>query len=383
MNKRSFHIKFTITLVVLCLISVSTFSQTQADMTVYNKAEEYIQYEEYLKAVPLYKVLADKFSENANFNFKAAYTMYMVAGKRDSALAYFLKAEHNVSTNFNDDFEENKAPIETYLYIAKIYHANYKFDKAITYFEKFESLTEDEKSKEQIQIYIEECKTGKEFISKPLDMAVMQVGGGINSIYDEHSPVLSADLTTLIFTSKRKGTGDLKDKFNKYHEDIYISKLVDGKWTAPKNISPNINTEGHEASVGLSADGRTLFIYKHNHGGDIYYSNFSKNEWSKPQSLGKNVNSRHRETHASLSADGNTLYFSSDRPGGFGGMDIYKSQKKKNGKWGKAVNVGSNINTKLNEEGPYIHPDNNTLFFSSNGHKGMGGYDLFVCQKKC
>ncbi len=374
------HIKLIFAL--LCTVSsfISAQAQVDTDIAIYNKANDYYQYEEFEKAAPLFEQLAERFPNNAHFNYKAGYCFYMSAGMRNRALPFFLNAEKKISPNFSDKFSEKNAPEETLLFIAKIYHENYEFDKSIATLEKLQA-TNNTKFDEEIEQLLKHCKVGKEFLSRPLDIEVMQIGGGINSIYDEHSPVLSADLKTMIFTSKRKGTGNQKDKNGQYHEDIYISKLENGKWTPPKSISKNINTTGHEASVGLSIDGRTLFIYKHNHGGDIYQSTYDNGEWSKPKKLGRNINTRYRETHASLSADGNTLYFTSNRRGGFGGMDIYKSQKV-NGKWGKAVNLGSEINTKGNEEGPYIHSDNETLFFSSDTHKGMGGYDLFVSQKK-
>jgi hypothetical protein len=110
-------------------------------------------------------------------------------------------------------------------------------------------------------------------------------------------------------------------------------------------------------------------------------SNFENGEWSIPEKLGPNINTDDRETHASLSSDGKYLFFTSDRAGGFGGLDIYVSEKMRNGMWGPARNLGDAVNTKFNEEGPYIHPDGNTLYFSSKGHENMGGYDIFKSQK--
>ena len=205
------------------------------------------------------------------------------------------------------------------------------------------------------------------------------MGAVINSGYDDHSPVFNIEETIMVFTSKRKGsTGNFKTSDKQYFEDIYISHKENGQWATPQKISENINTMEHEASVALSADGNDLIIYKDDVGdGNLYISHFNGTEWSKPEKLSLNVNSTYNESHASISCDGSTLYFSSNRPGGFGGYDIYYSKRLPNGDWSLAQNAGPVINTEFDENGPFIHPDGSTLYFSSKGHNSMGGYDLF------
>ena len=203
-------------------------------------------------------------------------------------------------------------------------------------------------------------------------------------------PIISADETELIFTSRRKGTGGLTDPYGSYFEDIYTSKLINGKWSAPTGMGENINTETHDAGVSLSVDGNTLFIYRTNKeqtGGDLYFLSMVEEKWSKPDKLAslvtslsagdEGINTDYIEPSATMSADGNTLYFSSTRPGGFGGKDIYRCIKLPDDQWSLAVNLGPTINTAQDEDAPFIHPDGRSLYFSSKGHDNMGGYDIF------
>lgn len=369
--------------VILFLSASMNLSSQENYEQKYKEAEKNIEEGNLTKALDFFKEILVIQPNNAHYNFKAGFLCYNIAGKRDSAIIYLEKATKDVSITFKDQFTDSVAPAETWFYLGRIYHSNYMFDEAIECFEKYNKIGQETSKLNEAERFIEQCKVGKELITQPIDLAVMELGGGINSIYDDHSPVLTADLKTIIFTSKREGsTGGLIDKDGKYYEDIYISYFENGRWSSPVGISDKINTNDHEASVGLSADGRILYIYKDKDGGDIYVSEFSGNDWTTPKALNKNINTKYRETHASISSDKKILYFSSNRPGGYGGMDLYYC-KKILGKWGKAVNMGPEINTAFDEEGPFIHPDDSTLFFSSNGHPGMGGLDLFtsVAQK--
>ena len=314
----------------------------------------------------------------ASYNFKCGYSYFNAPGKRDSAMQYFAKAALNVSVSYTNLYNDSTAPVETWYFLARIYHLNYMFDEAIEEYKKYIQYALPGKKVTDSEQGIKQCEYGKELITRPIDLAVMELGGDINTIFDEHSPVITADLKTLIFTSKREGsTGEGITEDGNYYEDIYISHFENGRWSNPIGISENINTDDHEASVGLSADGRILYIYRDENEGDIFVSFFKDGKWSKPSSVGKNINSQYRETHATISADEKTLYFSSNRPGGYGGLDIYYC-KKEGLSWGKSINMGPSINTNFDEEGPFIHHNDSTLFFSSNGHLGIGGFDLFT-----
>jgi len=153
-----------------------------------------------------------------------------------------------------------------------------------------------------------------------------------------------------------------------------------GEWSEPESIGNNINSEGHDAAIALSVDGQTLFIYKseNNNNGDIYVSKLKGKDWSKPEPLKGDVNKKDSwEGSVSLSANGKVLYFASDRTGGLGGRDLYKAELQKDDTWGNVQNLGAKINTNFNDDAPFIHPDNKTFYYSSEGHTSIGGYDIF------
>jgi len=202
----------------------------------------------------------------------------------------------------------------------------------------------------------------------------------VNSKYSDYGPVISADESVMLFTSRREGTtgGAIDPGINEYMEDIYMSTKLNGKWTNATNLGTPVNTPDHDANSGLSADGQKFLIYNSSGRGDLYEANLVGDKWDEPKSLGKNINSNAHESSACYSPDGKSIYFVSDNPEtSLGDRDIYISTKDENGKWAKAVNLGPTINTPYGEEGVFIHPDGKTMYFSSEGHKTMGGYDIF------
>ena len=224
---------------------------------------------------------------------------------------------------------------------------------------------------------IETCNNGKFLIKSPKDAIITNVGGNINSPYPDYSPVVSFDEKTLIFTSRRiGGASNVKDKKGQYYEDIYFAPFINERWQKATSIGPNINTMGHEGSVNLSKDGTKLFIYKDDGSdGNLYLSEFGDTEWEVPQYLGADINSFSNETHACFSSDNRILYFVSDRQGGFGGSDIYKCLKLPNGEWGPAQNLGTcPLIQNMMKKVYFIHPNGKEIFFSSKGHKSMGGF---------
>jgi outer membrane protein OmpA-like peptidoglycan-associated protein len=211
------------------------------------------------------------------------------------------------------------------------------------------------------------------FIQRPLSDTV-------NCFAMQYFPVLTADQQHLIFT-RRAGHGPNDD------EDLVIAdKGVDGEWKKPHSISKNINTRLNEGTCTISADGRKLIftscVGRDGIGScDLYESKKIGEEWTEPKNLGTNVNSIAWESQPSLSADGRTLYFVSDRRNGLGRRDIWVSTLDVSGKWTKAVNAGKSVNSQYDEISPFIHVNNKTLFYASNGLPGFGGYDLFYCEK--
>lgn len=227
----------------------------------------------------------------------------------------------------------------------------------------------------QLNKQLESCNFAIEAQQNKLSFATRDMGDIINSKATQYFPVLTADNETLIFTARSSDD-----------ENLYYSKLVDGTWSKPESISKNINTPGKEGTCSISADGRTLVFTscsaKDSFGGcDLYISKKEGDDWSVPENLGPNINTREWEAQPSLSNDGHILYFASKRQGGFGEIDLWMSELTAGG-WSSAINLGNTINTEKDDIAPFIHANGHTLFFASEGHTGMGGFDLFMTEQK-
>ncbi|NPA67269.1 MAG: hypothetical protein GXO50_01540 [Chlorobi bacterium] len=339
--------------------------------------EDFIEGDIFLESIDFYERFLYDNPNDADFNYKMGFALLNTKGREKESIKYFKKAKEN----FNKPSTLNRY-VESSFQLARAYRASYLFVAAMQELAELRPLVE--KNKDVLAVIDREifkCESGKKLFENKIKFEITNLGDSVNSEFQDHSPVISADESTLIFTSRRpNGWEEEIDEDGNYNEDIFICEKKDGQWTKAKGIK-NINTKNHEATCGLSVDGQTLFIYKADDYGSIYQSTLENGEWSKPVKLGANINTEDRETHASMSADGKYLYFTSDRPGGFGGLDIYVSEKMKNGIWGPPRNLGEGVNTKYNEEGPFIHPDGKTLYFSSKGHENLGGYDIFKSEK--
>jgi hypothetical protein len=340
-------------------------------------AEFYFSEDHYMRALPLYKRLSEAHPDDAYFHSHLGICYLYKNDEKELSIVELEKAQELDPTIEKIDY-----------YLGRAYHLNYLFDKAISEFNMAlmnEKL--NDKEKQEINHYIEYCQNGKILCKDTAQVEIKNIGDPINTENSEYVPVITIDESTLIFTYRgARSTGGLEDlKFQpdttgEYYEDIMVSTRVGEHWQSPDPISNNINTKGHDATVALSNDGQTLFLFKSTteDGGDIFMSNLVGDTWSKPERLGPNVNTpKNWEGSCSLTSDGQTLYFASDRPGGLGGRDIYISHKMSDGSWGPAENMGPGINTPYNDDSPFIHPDGINLFFSSEGHNSMGGYDLF------
>jgi outer membrane protein OmpA-like peptidoglycan-associated protein/tetratricopeptide (TPR) repeat protein len=322
-------------------------------------------------------------STSANINYKIGITYLEIPAKKHESVKYLEKAVKDVTHNYNpDDASFKKAPEYAYYYLGEAYRIDYNFVASYVYLKKFKDLVGDrnEDLSKDINTQLQSNTTAQEFTKETSNLKIIGLGDSINTPFPEYNPLISADESTLIFTSKRLGsTGGEKMDDDDFYEDIYVShKKSNGTWSNAKSIGFYVNTSTNERCVGLSPDGQLLFVYKDDNGGDLYYSKLDGDTWSTLVSLGESVNSPDKESSACISVDGNTLYFVSNRKeGSIGGSDIWTCVKLPNGSWSLPTNLGSSINTPLDEEAPFIHPDGATLFFSSKGHKNMGGFDIF------
>ncbi len=366
--------------IVVCL---PLFLQAQ-DKKKYEQAEILFNNNEYTQALPLLISLDSAQTDNNNLNFQIGVCYLNSALHQDMAVSYLTKASKDISDKYTQaSYKEKHAPSDAVMYLAKAYHVTYKFDTAIAYYKKFKSMIDtvsDKETTNEVNRSIQMCLTGKELVANPVKMEVMSLGDSINSPFADYSPVVTADESQIFFTSRRPTNSSAPvDYTGQYFENIYMANKVGTQWGHAYNIGAPINVAGqHAATVGISPDGQTILIYKDDNGdGNIYTTHLNGTEWSTPEKLDDNVDSKYWEPSASISADGQQLYFTSNRPGGFGGRDIYMSRLLPNGQWGKALNLGPKINTEFEEDAPFIHPDGKTLYFSSTGHNTMGGFDIF------
>lgn len=363
--------------IILILVAVLTGGTMLFGQNPGRKARKYIRTADlelndnnYSKALELYRQAYSLDTANAQYAFKLGCCMYSMKKHKRESMVYFEKALRG-------------GILEANYYLGNLYHLQGKFEKAIQALTDYKLYCRKKTfALARIDSLINQCKTAAELASKPINVTIENIGNAINSPYPDYVPVISADESVLIFTSRRKGSfAGLVDPFGEYFEDVYIASKQDSGWGIPQSISSNINTATHDACVGLSADGELLFLYRTSEdlvSGDLYFSAFDGTNWQVPAQLPVPINTKgYNEPSASLSSDGNTLYFSSNRPGGFGKRDIYKVVKLPNGEWGKAANLGPAINTAEDEDSPFIHPDRRTLYFSSKGHENMGGFDIF------
>jgi len=370
----------------LLLCNMSVFAQREVNKDahfkrVYPVANEQLEAGKGERAVKNFLDLLAIDSTNALINYKVGRSYLLINGQKSKAVPYLEKAVANANVKAKDSYKGEEAPIDVFFYMARAYHLDLQFDHAIAAYRKYlkEANITDKDRIDEIEWMIQCCLNGKLIVDSPISVTTENLGENINSAYDEYSAVVDATESMLIFTSRRPtSTGGLLDLDDKYFEDIFVSqKEEDGTWGKPTGIGKRINSEGHEATIGLSADGQELYIYRDDFGdGNIYVCEFKGSSWGEPQLLNQNINSPFRETHASVSADGQTLYYTSDKAGE-GGMDIFRSRRLPTGEWAVSENLGEVINSKYDEEAPFIHPDGKTLFFSSKGHSSMGGYDIF------
>ncbi|MCW3086607.1 MAG: hypothetical protein JWP12_3973 [Bacteroidetes bacterium] len=336
----------------------------------------------------------DKLFEQGNIFYKQAIDPYLLAYKfnPNNALLNYRLGKCYLYSNYKlksipylEKAQSLNPQVDPQLHylLGEAYHLDMQWDKAISEFKKFQTELKGDELTEllpDINHHIEQCLNGKELVKKPVRVFIDNAGPEINSQYTDYGPVISADESIMLFTSRRPTTtgGGTDPNINDYYEDIYISTRKDGKWLPAKNMGPPINTDTHDANSGLSADGQKFLIYIGSNGGDLFESELKGDSWSKPDHMNKNINTKYHESSACYSPDGKSVYFVSDKPdGSLGDRDIYISTKDAKGRWDVPVNLGPTINTQWGEEGAFIHPDGKTLYFSSQGHNSMGGYDIF------
>ncbi|WP_025761907.1 OmpA family protein [Dyadobacter tibetensis] len=260
-----------------------------------------------------------------------------------------------------------------YLWLGKRKFQQEAYDSAQYFFEKSMPLLPSSSNMSRLtELYIASCEFARKAKEAPLEVQKKSLGDTVNFLSTQYFPVLTGDSETLLFT------GQTSDR----DENIYISHKKEGRWEPPTPISTDINSPNNEGTCSISADGRTLVFTACNRSDgygscDLYISHKQGDRWSTPTNMGPQINDRSWESQPSLSADGHILYFSSDRRDGLGKKDLWYSQLLEGGQWATPKNLGEKINSPFDEVAPFIHANGRTLFFSSDGYPGMGGFDLF------
>lgn len=374
--------RYTLILISIFALNFNSFAQTTNTKKWRKTERDSMQraamlYEEgnYLIALPIFEDLYNRHSKEEYLKYCYGKCALLRSDKHAIALQLLMEI-----------YEKNRKVVDIEFDLARALHFNYKFDESLEFLNKY--LQGKKVPNEMIQKakqLIEYCNNAKIFYLNPSSAKIENAGNVLNTDQEEYVPVISADESIMIYTYRGKESmGGLQNAFNQpdpfgiYYEDIFQSNRDSLGWQKPFSLS-NINTNTHDAAIALSADGNSLFVYRDNGDdhGDIYVSRFENNQWTSPVKLSGEVNSYSWEGSCSMTADGKYLYFSSERGGGYGGKDIYRATLLSDGSWGNVVNLGDSINTKLDEDAPFIHPDGVTLFYSSKGKNSMGGYDIF------
>ena len=332
-----------------------------------------------------YRELLKNFTNDAMLNYRIG-ECHLKMKKYDLAVDYFQNAR-KIDAGVDDELN---------LYLGEAYHYNNQLDEALEAYNSYgNSASKKDKAYYDLSQRIANVDYAKKMIGMPVNVKIENLGRKINSKGGDYAPSISADGRTMIFTSRRsdtKGGGVDKASDFKYFEDIYISDwdTVNNTWNKARPIEGKLNTDGHDASLSISPDGKKIYIYRNDgklYIGDIFVSKKkTSGKWGNPKALEKPINTSYFESSACLSADGNKLYFVSEKEGkkygAQGRGDIYVAERVSKTVWGEPKNLGPVINTPGDEISVFIHPDGKTLFFSSNGHLSIGGLDIFMAKMK-
>jgi len=358
------------------IASPAQAQSTRKDLKTGNK---FFEQENYRAAIPYYEKVLAKDPNNAKALFNAGIS-YMSFDK-EKASDYIYKAQ-KLKPKVSKDVE---------YWLGRVDHLNYNFDEAVAHFQAYNAtLKKNDQRKEELAQWIQHSKNAKVQFNSPKDIFVKNLGPTINTQFSEHSPVISSDDKLLIFTSRGEAvtgaSGSVSDKKNKsvaadgeYYEDIFeATRIDDENWQKPRSLSGVLNGKGHDASIQLFDNDTKMLMYRNDNNGDIFVTDKSGGDWTAPKALDGNINSKAFESDAFITPDGLTIYFSTGKYSEDGTLDLYVATRASTGAdWGTPKSLGANINTKYDDDSPYLSKDGKTLYFSSRGHNTMGGYDIF------
>ena len=355
-----------------CLLSSLILAQNvRVD---FNDGEFFLAEEDYEEALYAFgKVFNKGYQDNAYINYRMGLCLIHIPGRKTESIPYLEKAEQSISTNVREGkFEEKNAPPEALLYLGNAYRINMEIDKAIETYNAFAKYIDpkDETLKAYVDQQIVSCGNALVGTTSPVEYKIGNLGQLQETHSSRYNMMVSGDLQTMAFMGK-----------NPFYNGIYVAVKKGDVWGKPMNITPSVASDGNMDVVGLSNDGKEMLLaVTDQFTSNIYISVYENKRWNPAVSVGKPVNSKYYEAHATLSPDGKSIYFSSNRKESLGGMDIFRCDLMEDGKWGEPVNMGPGINTNLNEDAPVMSPDGKQLYFNSQGHSTMGGFDVFYTE---
>ena len=342
---------------------------------LFQDAEYFLMTEDYPEALSAYLRMNRSDNENANIAYRIGMCYLNIPGQKTKAVPYLEMASKHISAKYNEStFGERAAPLQTLFLLGTAYQIANKLEQAKEAFRQYKSFlkVKDVYEIDYVDRQIAACDYAAMQMKEPVPVEITNMG---KIIPQGQAGFRSCDVRRREYDPVYDGRKILQG-----HLD---GKKNNNRWSNPVNLTPQVGSDGDAYPTSISRDGTTIYLVRSSDfDADIYISHFEHETWSKMKKLDKPVNSKYYETHASISPDGKTLYFTSNRKDGLGGMDIYYSTLDKKGKWSDPVNLGPVINTPYNEETPFICDDGITLYFSSQGHEGMGGFDIFKSQKQ-
>ena len=363
-------------LIWLLIVSCSTSKNANGQQSVSKKAQslfneglKFQSYGEYEQAINLFKQSIKKAPKFLNA-YDALANTYQKDNQLINSKNTYLKLLSLKSDHFFGLYE-----------LGNIYFDLGNLDSSEFYYRRFLKInSSNDKYAQNAQLNLRDINFSRDAFKNPVNVNPVNMGSSINSKDQEYSPAFAIDEKTIYIT---KRMGNLSD--NRPNEDLYFAELNDESWDKVKDIGPPINTIENEGAFSISSDGNYIFFTSCNRNGgkgqcDIWLTSKKNNRWDEPKNLQSPINTKYWESQPSISSDGRMLYFSSDRPGGYGGTDIWVSEFSNSG-WSAPKNLGPTVNTSKDEQFPFIHSDNRTLYFSSNGHPGLGKSDLYLTRK--
>ena len=361
-------------LIIFFLLSYSTNAQpgkTFVPEGTVKAADGYFKYHNYKDALAEYLVLRSKDSLNVYYNHKIGLCYLYTNIDKTKAIPYL---EWVVK---QDKFDQN-----AWYDLGRAYQCAYRFNDAREADKKFIGTGIKDINPISAKRQLEICDHAEKLMKTPIDVSFDNLGPAINTPYPDYNPFIPKDESYLLFSSKRDGNiGGFLDYDGFLTADVYYAQRINSEWKKAKALSTTINSYLIEDVVGLTPDGNYLFLQFNNEygAGDVFYSEGNGKTFKRPESFGANINQKSFESGVTMSQDKKVVIFSSNREGSIGGMDLWYSQQLPNGEWGVPINLGPHINTKYDEDYPYMAPDGETLYFASTGHENMGGYDIFKC----